>query len=229
MSLTQIHLAVTANTGQSVGVQSLIRTLFLLPVISIYIFSYIDLSVLAQTLTPCEACLPLYVEGLISLPSTYHDVYSKYPEGSWAFHPHQQTCRHDSLITRVSLIKTYCHSKENKNKWKNPLPYIAFALGSAQSSQCQVLTSFLLLPLFNCSNVRHMWDFEVRYDSDALMINVMCHGKIYSSSGPSVWGVSSWRGSWWLMPGWWGNKAVLGTDRTSVHQGLLPEIPMTQL
>ena len=40
------------KTGQSVGVQSLVRTLFLLAILFTYIFPYIDLSILAQTLNP---------------------------------------------------------------------------------------------------------------------------------------------------------------------------------
>lgn len=51
------------------GVQSLVRTLFSLTIVFIHIFPYINLSVWAQILTPCEPCIPLYLESLTSLPS----------------------------------------------------------------------------------------------------------------------------------------------------------------
>lgn len=67
MSLNQIHFSVTAK-HKAIHGRSVLSRLFLLTIIFIYIFS-IYWSVLAQTLTPYEACLPLYLNGLISLPS----------------------------------------------------------------------------------------------------------------------------------------------------------------
>lgn len=110
------------STGQSLGVQSLVRTLFLLATIFIYIYICIYWPFLAQTLTPLEAFLPPYVEGLIPLPSPI----MMFIQSTLRLHGHSSlmmSCYNKSISGYDLLLF----------KGKIPFPYIALALCSTWS------------------------------------------------------------------------------------------------
>lgn len=155
------------------GVQSLVRTLFFLTIVFIHIFPYINLSVWAQILTHVSLaflciwrvwhlclllswCLFRVSWELVGIPPTLTDFPSWQP-----------------VITRVSLITTYVLFKGKK-----PFPIYCFGpVFLIVPSQCQVLTFYLPLHSFICSNMSHMWDFVAWYNTHALTINLMCHEK----------------------------------------------------
>lgn len=127
------------------------------------------------------------------------------------------------VITRVSLITTYVLFKGKK-----PFPiYCCGPVFLIVPSQCQVLTFYLLLLSFIWSNMSHMWDFVVWYNTDALTINLMCHKKHLFILCLKYQGISYWLGLQWLMPGGWGNKAVLGSDWAFCASRSATKIPMT--
>lgn len=205
------------------GVQSLVRTLFSLTIVFIHIFPYINLSVWAQILTPCEPCIPLYLESLTSLPSPIMVFIQSI----------LRVCGHSTHINWLTLM-TACYNKSISDhnlcivQRKKPFPiYCCGPVFLIVPSQCQVLTFYLLLLSFIWSNMSHMWDFVVWYNTDALTINLMCHKKHLFILCLKYQGISYWLGLQWLMPGGWGNKAVLGSDWAFCASRSATKIPMT--